>query len=186
MKNTWKFIQEDILACWIAATVAVCSGLAWNSLRAEPLPLTYMPKEERMQAAVERLQIADVSGPEVPNVGENAVMEVPEYVSLEEFRVMAEGDDVVVLDARPEIFHRLGRVPGAVSLPREDFEATYPQVRELLANGRPLVIYCASASCEDSALLKSALVKLGHSGISIFKGGWAEWKQAGLPEEVSR
>jgi predicted sulfurtransferase len=62
----------------------------------------------------------------------------------------------LVLDARPEIFHRLGHVPGALSLPRDDFETGYAALKEKLEADRsqPIVIYCSSASCEDSGLVK--------------------------------
>lgn len=101
----------------------------------------------------------------------------PEILSLEEFAEFVETKAGFILDACPEIFHRLGHVPGALSLPREDFENVYPMLREKLEAdlSQPIVIYCASMSCEDAGLLKQALIAFGFNQLKLFKGGWAEW-----------
>ena len=111
--------------------------------------------------------------------------DVPEYMGLEEFRVLVESKGALILDARPEIFHRLGHVPGALSLPREDFEASFALHRNHLEadKGALVVIYCSGSSCEDSGLVRKALHRLGFTQISVFKGGWSAWTSAGLPEE---
>ena len=68
--------------------------------------------------------------------------------------------------------------------PRDEFEIYYPKLQTILQpKTRPLVLYCASTSCEDSALVEKALRNLGYTRISIFHGGWAEWTQNALPEE---
>lgn len=173
-------LKKDLLFLWIAATTALCLGLLVNQFRDTPLPLIYQGKEERLQVAVERL----ASVPPPSETSASQVASLPEFLTLEEF---SEFVDVggLVLDARPEIFHRLGHVPGAISLPRDDFENAYTVLREQLEadKSQALVLYCASASCEDSELLKKSLGALGFSNIGIFKGGWSEWTSAGKPEE---
>jgi rhodanese-related sulfurtransferase len=91
------------------------------------------------------------------------------------------------LDARPEIFYRLGHVPGALSLARDDFENAYAQLKERLEKDKnqPLIIYCSNSSCEDSHLVQSALLKLGYVNVAVFSGGWATWTQEKLPEETN-
>ena len=108
-----------------------------------------------------------------------------EDLILEEFRELVERGEAVVVDARPEVFHRLGHVPGALSLPVKDFKASYAKHRSRLeADKRALVVvYCSNEACEDSTLVGEALKKLGYTQVAIFKGGWEEWTDTGLPEE---
>jgi rhodanese-related sulfurtransferase len=62
-------------------------------------------------------------------------------------------------------------VPGALSLPRDDFEAAYARISEALPKDRTVVAYCASETCVDAGLVRAALVKLGHARVVIFHGG---------------
>lgn len=178
-----NFIQlrSDLLVLWLAATVAVCAGFFVNQFRDAPLPLVYKNKAERLEEAVQRIaapQPAPVSKPEV---------QLSETLSLAEFSSYVDSRQGLVLDARPEIFHRLGHVPGALSLPRDEFESGYARLKDKLEANRSqaLVIYCSSASCEDAALVKKSLASLGFTNLAIFEGGWSEWSGSGKPEEVS-
>lgn len=175
-----SIFKQDLLFLWLMATSAVCLGLLFNQFRDAPLPLLYQNKEERLQVAVTRLATPEVSSEMIPQQEM-----LPEFLSLEEFQDFWENASGLVLDARPEIFHRLGHVPGALSLARDDFENAYTQLREQLERDKtqPLAVYCASASCQDSELVKNSLVALGYTNIAIFKGGWSEWTAAGKPEE---
>lgn len=176
MNVSRQILQADLLTVWLLATTSLCAGLLLNQFRDKPLPLVYQSKEERVMAAVEQIAFA-------PETARTA--DVPEYMGLEEFRGLVESKEAVVLDARPEIFHRLGHVPGALSLPREDFEASFALHRSRLESdkGALIVIYCSGSACEDSDLVRKALHRLGFTRVSVFKGGWAAWTSAGLPEE---
>ncbi len=173
-------IKQSFLFLWILGTTALCLGLLINQFRDDPLPLIHQGKAERMQSAVQRL----VSAP-APEATSPVHEKLPTVLSLEEFSQYAEGKQGLVLDARPEIFHRLGHVPGAMSLAREDFENAYTALRSLLEKDRsqPLVVYCSGASCEDSELVKQSLEALGYTNVGIFRGGWLEWQAAGKAEE---
>ncbi len=46
-------------------------------------------------------------------------------VSVEEMRNICDGRAALILDARPEVFYRVGHIPSALSLPRDDFEGSY-------------------------------------------------------------
>ncbi len=168
--------QSDLLTVWLIATTSLCAGLLFNQFRDKPLPLIYQSKGDRVLAAAEHFTSA-------PAAIQSA--EVPEEIGLEDFRAMAESKEVIILDARPEIFHRLGHVPGALSLPREDFEAAFTVHKNRLEAGRNalIVIYCSGSSCEDSELVRKALHRLGFNRVAVFKGGWSAWTDAELPEE---
>lgn len=177
--NLWKEMRKDTAALAILASVSLMAGLLINAVRDKSLPLIYQSKTERLAKAVEKIAAGE-SKPSVP-----LREKLPETMSLEEFRSFVESKQGLVLDARAEIFHRLGHVPGALSLPREDFENGYMALKGKLEEDRglPIAIYCSSSSCEDGSLLRKALTSLGYHNTAIFVGGWAAWTQAGLPEE---
>lgn len=161
--------------------MSFCVGLLVNQFRDKPLPLIYQTREERLQESVQKLA-EERKAPKPRNVES-----LSEVLSLEEFADFVENKRGLVLDARPEVFHRLGHVPGALSLPRDDFDNAYSKLKERLENNRsqPLAIYCSSVSCEDAGLLKKALTILGFTEPKIFEGGWAEWTSAGKPREIN-
>ncbi len=173
----WKCLLPDLCALGMMATIAICVGLLVNQFRDKPLSLVYQSKQVRLDQAVSRVAALEDSRPSSPSVSQE--------LSLDEFRIFVEKKRGLILDARPELFHRLGHVPGALSLPREDFEAGYARLKSRLEadKNQPMVVYCSSNSCEDSELLQKALGGLGFTQVVVWRGGWAEWTQAGLPEE---
>lgn len=178
MNRGFTALKTDVLAFCLIGVISVCAGLLANQFRSERLPLIYQGKESRLMNAVERIAVAKPP----PSAGDEAL---PESLSLEEFQDFVENKRGIVLDARPEIFHRLGHVPGAISLPREDFENAYQANRAALETDKTvaIAIYCSGADCEDSDLVQKALRRLGFERVTIFSGGWTGWTAANLPEE---
>jgi rhodanese-related sulfurtransferase len=86
------------------------------------------------------------------------------------------------------LFYQFGHVPGALSLPRADFESAYAALRARLEKNRrrPIVVYCSDRSCEDSSAVRTALAKLGYTDVAVFHGGWAAWSAAHRPEAKDR
>jgi 3-mercaptopyruvate sulfurtransferase SseA len=164
--------------------VSAVAGFAVNAFRTQPLPLRYLTKAGRLEQSVAAL--APSKTPESPalTTATAAVATLPD-LSLEEFVAYTKARRGLVLDARPEIFYRLGHVPYAISLPRDNFTAAYALVRSRWETDRtvPLVIYCSSPTCEDAGLVQTALRKLGFTHVAVFRGGWAEWTAAHLEEE---
>jgi len=178
-----KTLRSDLVFIWLLATTALCVGLIINQFRDTPVPLVYKDKAERLQDSVTRIAAQPPAAP----IG-TQVVQLPEKLSLEEFSVYVSDKSGLILDARPEIFHRLGHVPGAISLPRDEFETGYALVKTQLEANRsqPIVLYCASSSCEDAGLVKTSLTALGFTNIAIFEGGWSAWTTAKKPEETNR
>jgi rhodanese-related sulfurtransferase len=176
-KELFGNMLRDMLSFWIIGTASLCVGLLLNQFRDKPLSLVYQTKVERLQLAVTKIGISQLT--------RRAPEALPVSLSLDEFRSFAEQKRGLVLDARPELFHRLGHVPGAISLPREALESGYAKLKAQLESDKsqPLVVYCSGISCEDSIMVQQALVKLGYTHVSIFRGGWDEWSDAGLPVE---
>ena len=185
----FKELKEDFIRFWILATTALCLGVLVNQFRDTPLPLIYQSKQQRLDHAVSGLAaqeprvLSEMNRPSAPSSET-----VPESLTLEQFQSYVTGKKVLILDARPELFHRIGHVPGAIALPRDDFENYYKKNQTVLERDKaqPLIIYCSGSSCEDSGLTAATLKKLGYTHVSIFHGGWDEWTRAGLPEEKNQ
>lgn len=192
MKESHPEKRGIVKDLWGAVTLAVFSlavGLAVNTFRSKPLPMVYTSKADRMQSVVTKLAVETPVplAKEEPAVDARSQSAKIERISLEAFKERREQPGHVVLDARPEIFHRLGHVPNAIALPRDEFEGYYSKVRESLEpfKRQVVLIYCSGSACEDSELVANALVKLGFKNIAIFTGGWSEWTRENLPQQRS-
>jgi rhodanese-related sulfurtransferase len=93
---------------------------------------------------------------------------------------------VLLYDARPGFVAGFGKIPGSVSWPKHAFDSRLSQseteIRAAKAAGKPVVIYCTDAACPDARAVAEKLVARGHD-VSILDGGFAGWKEAGLPTE---
>ena len=102
------------------------------------------------------------------------------------FFALRETGKVLVYDVRPGIYYRLGHIPGAVSFARKAFDARFPQEKSNLdaavAAGKPILLYCTDLNCPDGGVMAGWLAERGYS-VSVYRGGWEEWKKAGMPAE---
>jgi len=169
--GNFPILKRFVIFIAFLSALAVVVGFAVNAFRENPLPLLYKDKVERLEDAVARIQASE---PKKAMSGE-----LPETVGHEAMKEIVEKGEAIILDARPELFHRLGHIPSALSLPRDEFEQGYKAIKEILeANkNRQLVIYCANDTCKDAELVCEALKKLGYTRILIYVGGWSEWQR---------
>jgi rhodanese-related sulfurtransferase len=72
-----------------------------------------------------------------------------------------------------------GHLPGAINLPLEGFAET--AARLLPDRAAETVVYCASATCQNSDLAERQLRALGYERVRVYKGGKAAWKASGRP-----
>ncbi len=94
--------------------------------------------------------------------------------------------EVLIYDARPNFVAGFGKIPGAINWPANRFETGLPrhepEIRAARRLGRPVVVYCTDAACPDARHLAEKIAARGHP-VSVLEGGFAEWKEAGLPVE---
>jgi predicted sulfurtransferase len=176
-RRLFQHLGKDLLGFWLLASVSGATALLINQFRDRPISLIYASKKERIEQSVAR--VAETNAPHP--VSDNK----PHVIGLREFRKIVEGRKGIVLDARPEIFHRLGHVPGALSLSREEFEKDYAKHKTLLETNKSqaIAVYCSDSGCEDSGMVAEALVRIGYQQVMVFKGGWGEWSGQKLPQE---
>jgi 3-mercaptopyruvate sulfurtransferase SseA len=169
-----KLIFRDVVGGWILLTACVLGGVIVNETRPDPLPLVYSSPEVRLDRTVEKMDRAPIAS--IPVEGD---------VDLDEMRKISSTHQALILDARPDVFYRLGHIPSALSLPRDDFENRYHALASVLQSHRNdvLVVYCSGRDCQDSQMLGDALGHLGYPHVRLFRGGWSDWESGNLPEE---
>lgn len=83
-------------------------------------------------------------------------------------------DDVVFLDVREPNEWNLGRIPGAVHLPRGNIES---KVEGLVDRSKRVIIYCARAN--RSALAADTMQQMGYENVASMSEGFGGWIAAG-------
>jgi rhodanese-related sulfurtransferase len=84
------------------------------------------------------------------------------------------------LDARPADFYPLGHVPGALSLPEDDFDRAFARLEGPLRSRFDIVVYCSGFGCEASHIVARRLREKGVAA-AVLVDGWPAWTDAGYP-----
>src|SRR5690242_21915128 len=94
---------------------------------------------------------------------------------------MAGGRAPLLLEALPERYYAQKHLPGAILFPHDEVEQRAATV--IPEYTTPIVVYCASRSCQNSRIAAQGLMQLGYTDVSVYEGGKQEWEQQGLPFE---
>ena len=105
-------------------------------------------------------------------------------VSLAEVREYMESKGALLIDARSPRDFAYGHILGAVNLPLDCIEESYRGELRLLAAELPVITYCGGEECHSSVDLAIHLSQEGCRDVRVFYGGWAIWRDAGLPVET--
>ncbi len=84
----------------------------------------------------------------------------------------------VLLDVREPNETNLGRIPGAIVIPRGTMET---KVEAVIPRNANLVIYCAGGN--RSALAADTLQQMGYQTVASLAGGWGAWMGVNGPVE---
>jgi rhodanese-related sulfurtransferase len=134
--------------------LGVASGLAWNSLSGRGFDLS--------QSVF--VQAGD------------------EFVSASEARAWLD-EGALFLDARPRDFWRMSRIPGALSLPEEEFDSAFAELEPQLRQNLSLIVYCSGYGCESSHIVARKLRERGYPAV-ILDEGLPAWQDEGYPLET--
>ena len=93
-------------------------------------------------------------------------------------QTLGRGDRVVYLDVREPNEWNLGRIPGAVFIPRGTLET---KVEQAIPRDASVVVYCAGGN--RSALAADTLQQMGYRQVASMAGGWRAWMEANGPVE---
>jgi rhodanese-related sulfurtransferase len=83
------------------------------------------------------------------------------------------------LDARPHDFWRMSRIPGALSLPEDDFDRAFAGLEGRLRRASGIVVYCSGFGCEASHVVARKLRERGFIA-AILNEGIPAWQDAGF------
>lgn len=104
-------------------------------------------------------------------------------ITIQEAEDLWAAEEAVFFDARGAGPYGEGHVPRARNLPAVESRQKFPADVLELPRERALVVYCEGGDCQSSLALAKRLYDEGFRDIRVLTGGWAEWKEAGLPEE---
>ena len=88
------------------------------------------------------------------------------------------GDSVVLLDVREPNEWNMGRLPGAVHVPRGILETS---IEARVPRTAQVIIYCAGGN--RSALAADTLQQMGYGSVTSMSGGFKDWVGTGGPVE---
>jgi rhodanese-related sulfurtransferase len=105
-----------------------------------------------------------------------------ESITLNQLQSELAGDDAPILvEALSPLDYEDRHLPGAINIPHDEVEELAPTL--LPDKDAPIVVYCANAACQNSALAARRLARLGYTNVRDYEEGKAEWVEAGLPTE---
>jgi len=96
---------------------------------------------------------------------------------------LIQGGRVLLVDCRPPIFYRMGHIDDAINLPLKKYAKSINVIKthfdHALTERKVVVLYCQNIDCPDGYLFAKKIAEEGYS-VSVYKGGWQEWKASGL------
>ena len=97
-------------------------------------------------------------------------------ISLKKADFLLRNGKALFLDARGQKLYLKGTIAGSMNLPVKKYE----KLKKLLpSKDVQLVTFCNGYKCEKSDELAQLLVDDGYKNVSIYKGGFPEWKKEG-------
>lgn len=87
-------------------------------------------------------------------------------------------NSAVLMDARPYAKYMAGTIPGALYMSDEEVDKL--KGRLPADKMTPIVAFCEGYSCAKSHNLAKKLQEFGYQKISVYAGGYPEWKEAGF------
>lgn len=137
----------------VILVTGVCLGLIWNGLSGRGLALSQ-------------------------NV---LLQEGDEVIDAVEAKLRLERG-ALFLDARPEVFHGMSHISGALSLPEDDFERAFGRLEPRLRAQLDIVVYCSGFGCESSHIVARQLRERDIHA-AILHDGLPAWEDAGYALE---
>ena len=137
----------------VIAAAGILSGLAWNALSGRGIAL-------------------DANAFILP--GEDVV-----EIQAAEAKVKLD-QGALFLDARPTDFYSMSHIPGALSLPENDFDRAFTALEPGLRTRFDIVVYCSGFGCEASHIVARKLRDRGVPA-AVLHDGIPAWEDARYP-----
>lgn len=92
-------------------------------------------------------------------------------------------DQPILVEALPEKYFRQWHLPNAININHDQVKELAPRL--LADKNASIVVYCASATCQNSDIVAKQLSAMGYVDVAVYKGGKADWEAARLPVEAA-
>ena len=83
----------------------------------------------------------------------------------------------IIFEALDKKYYDSGHIPTARLLQPEEIDRVASIVTD---KGQAIVLYCASATCQNSHQAAARLANQGYRDVAVYPGGKADWVEAGL------
>ena len=104
-------------------------------------------------------------------------------ISIDRLFGLKQNDQVLLIDCRKSLFHRIGSIDGSVNIPanqfKSDFASVKPKLDAAVKADQIIVLYCLNPKCPIAYNVAQKLSQRGYA-VTIYEGGWEEWKIIGL------
>ncbi len=158
--------------------VMVCAGFA--ACGSPPTPFAAESKPVAASSGAARAESPEPTA--AAEVRPGKVTRIP----LGTFFERQQAGTALIYDVRPAFFHGLGHIPGSRNWPKSAYEPQLErreaEIREAVAAGRVVVVYCTDLACPDARSVAERLAQRGHS-VAVLEGGWEAWKTGDLPTD---
>jgi len=105
---------------------------------------------------------------------EEAKTRIREVTPAEAMQIHAADPAIVYLDVREPMEWNLGRIPGALFIPRGNLES---RVEATIPREKKVIIYCARGN--RSALAADTMQQMGYTDVASMSQGFIGWVDAG-------
>lgn len=99
-------------------------------------------------------------------------------VQLSFVKQSVQDNSALLIDARPYVLYLAGTIPGSLSITDTEVENLEGRLPRNLKTA--IITFCAGYQCVKSYNLAKKLQSFGYENVSVYAGGYPEWKEAGL------
>ncbi len=107
-----------------------------------------------------------------------------EVINVTEAKRRFDKRAALFLDARPRLNWEFERIPSALSLPEDDFEAAFAALEPKLRGRYDIIVYCSGFGCEASHIVARKLKEKGIPAV-VLQDGIPAWQDAHYPIETA-
>jgi rhodanese-related sulfurtransferase len=100
---------------------------------------------------------------------------------LEKVQDLWHDPSTVFVDVRSRIDFDFGHIAGAISVPEDEFDKRFAELKPGLAQAKTIVAYCDHRKCAKSLRTTIRLHQEGLTQTAVYPAGWNEWYLHELP-----
>lgn len=163
---------KKILALFMACVVLALFGCAGAEKQQVAKP------EAKQEAKQEANQSGESKGKTVKQIVEEAKFQIVDYdyVKGKLGDKLRKFNQLVVIDARPELKYDSGHIPSAINIPDTKFDKFYPQLEQFkVTKDTEIIVYCGGYDCIKSYNVAKLLRDKGYTNLKIYLAGDPEY-----------